>query len=110
MIFPLLFCLIAFVIFLFFVGVNVSAWRKLGGTTTDLTNDIWQEAQRLAPAVVLWATFGSGCGLIGVFIMTRVAGISMAEAGGWIWLGIGPGLVWGVIWGIIYGITDRKQD
>jgi hypothetical protein len=59
---------------------------------------------------VLWATFGGVCGLIGVFIMTRIAGISMAEAGGWIWLGIGPGILWGIIWGIVYGITGRNQN
>lgn len=110
MILPLLFCLAAFIVALFFMGAYVSAWRKLNNSNADLTRSIKQEASRLLPGVVLWATFGSVCGLIGVFIMTRIAGISMAEAGGWLWLGIGPGLVWGIIWGIIYGVTERKQE
>ncbi|GAB4439406.1 MAG: hypothetical protein Kow0031_21250 [Anaerolineae bacterium] len=108
MTFALLLCLAGLLATIFFIGAYASAWNKLNDDGARLTTSVTREAKRLAPGVVLWATFGSACGVVGVFIMTRVAGITMAEAGWWLWLGIGPGLIWGVIWGIIYGITERN--
>ena len=109
MIFVFLCCLTGFLLLVTYFIVYSYVWYKAGGDLLGLINSINQAARKLAPGVIRWATLGSVCGLIGVLIMTNIAGVSLIEAGWWLWIGIITGLGWGIIWGIIYGITEPKS-
>ena len=109
MIFVFLCCIFGLLILAAYFTFYFRAWHRAGGDLSSLTRSLKWEAKKLAPGVVLWATLGGLCGLIGVFIMSRVAGIALLESGGWLWIGIATGVTWGFIWGIIYGITEQKS-